>query len=161
MSAQTGFINSSGRPAINISIFGAFPDLTFELEAVIDTGFTGFISMPIVQAFPIGLPLIGTTSVVLADGNTHEKYIATCSAKLGDIWQAGIVILEPSSNDILVGMEFIQRFEKSLFLYADRQAVVLIDNADVVSFIKQALEAAQKAVPPAASADAGTNPPAV
>jgi predicted aspartyl protease len=121
MPTQIGSINSSGRPCIKVKISGAYPEFATEFEAVIDTGFTGFISMPFVQAFPLGLPLTGTTPVVLADGNVHEKFMAICSAQLegGTTWEAGVVILEPTSTDILLGMEFMQKFQKTLFVDAN------------------------------------------
>src|SRR5580698_8430251 len=110
MPAQIGYFTSSGRPAIKLWIYGAYIAARQEFEATIDTGFSGFISMPFVRAFPLGLPLIGTTSVVLADGKTHDKFIAMSSAsltgELSEQWEVGTVILEPSSTDILVGMEF-------------------------------------------------------
>lgn len=146
MPAQVGYINSSGRPAIKISLFGAYPQLRTEFEAVIDTGFTGFVSMPLLQAFPLGLPLIGATSVVLADGNTHGRFTAICSAFLGQERKEGVVILEPSSNDLLVGMEFVKKFQKTLVVFEDRNLVLLIDNGDVQEFLNAVIAAGQTAV---------------
>jgi predicted aspartyl protease len=154
--AQIGFINSSGRPAIKISLFGAYPTLKTEFEAVIDTGFSGFISMPFVQAFPLGLPLIGTTSIVLADGQTHAKFIAMCSAFLGQDARSGVVILEPSSTDVLIGMEFIGSFSKTLLVY--RKYVGLIDSADIDNTIKAAMAQAQTPEEPSSQAVPSTLP---
>ena len=95
--------------------------------------------MPLVKAFPLGLPLIGTTLVALADGKTHSKFIANSSVSItGDVndsnaWKTGIVILEPSSTDILLGMEFFRTFGKTLVVYASRQQVRLIDDVEIAN----------------------------
>ena len=44
-----------------------------EYTGIIDTGFTGFLQIPIATAFELALPLEGTTSVTLADGSTSAK----------------------------------------------------------------------------------------
>ena len=67
MPPWTGFFNNSGSPALRVAIHGAFPAAAQEFDAIIDTGFTGFISMPLIQAFPLALILSGTTTVARAD----------------------------------------------------------------------------------------------
>jgi predicted aspartyl protease len=153
MPPKIGFLNSSGRPAIKIWIFGAYWSVRTEFEAVIDTGFSGFLSMPLMRAFPLGLPLIGTTSVVLADGKTHEKFIAMSSSAFEDSsdganWKPGVVILEPTSSDILIGMEFIREHKQTLLVYTNKQAVALFDDADVDAFMATAIGAAAEPPPP-------------
>ena len=71
-----GFLHESGSPAIDLEISGPFPDVRQGFTAIIDTGFTGFVSMPLASAFPLGLSLFGTSSVVLADGNSQTKLLA-------------------------------------------------------------------------------------
>jgi predicted aspartyl protease len=58
--AQTGYLESNGHPCIKIKVHGISGDLAQEFEAMIDTGFNGFLLMPIMAAFPLGLPLYGT-----------------------------------------------------------------------------------------------------
>ena len=41
-----------------------------KIEAVIDTGFTGFLMLPIDLINRLNLPLIGKRNVLLADGNS-------------------------------------------------------------------------------------------
>src|SRR4051812_25342787 len=102
MTVWTGYIHSSGAPALKVSISGAFPAQSQEFEAIIDTGFSGFISMPILYAFPLGLILFGTTGVVLADGSKASKLTAFGTAHVQGESKGGIIILENSSTEVLV-----------------------------------------------------------
>ena len=113
MAVQIGYINNLGLPAIKIRVSGAYPQVSKEIDAVIDTG---------------------TISVVLADGNTQQRMVATCSAFLGEEGRSGTVILEPASRDVLLGMTFLNIFKKTLFVQGERKTVALIDNADADSY---------------------------
>ena len=85
-----------------------------KLKALVDTGFTGFLSIPILEAFPIGLLLHGTTSVQLADGSTQVKLTCLGMAHLGDEGQVGLIIIEPQSTQVLVGIDFLRKFKRQL-----------------------------------------------
>jgi predicted aspartyl protease len=129
MATTIGSTGSSGSPCIRIKISGAFTANTQEFEVTVDTGFTGFISMPIMTALPLGLPLYGTTSVQFGDGKTSTRFTALGAAQLGDESEAGVVILEPSTSTILVGMEFLNAFKKTVFLH--RGVLVLLDQNEM------------------------------
>jgi len=132
MPQWTGFLDSTGSPSIKLGIGGVFTTGTpQEFDVIIDTGFSGFVSMPLVKAFPLGLPLFGTTSVVLADGSQSFKLTALGTVTKDTESNVGIIILEPNSNDILVGMEFKKTFAKALILHPHKPFVILEDCATV------------------------------
>lgn len=83
--------------------------------------------MPLLHAFPLGLPLFGTSGVTVADGRSSYKLTAQVIAQLGDVKKIGVVILEPNSNDVLIGIDFLRTFEKALFIHTLRPTVVLED----------------------------------
>jgi predicted aspartyl protease len=118
MLVATGFFDNLGNPSIKMAIAGVFTagQQPLEFDAIIDTGFSGFISMPLMKAFPLGLPLFGTTNVVFADGQQHAKLLASGIAKINNTSKTGLVILEPASTDILVGMDFLRTFEVGLHI---------------------------------------------
>lgn len=164
--AETGYLHKSGSPAIKIKVWGVAPGLAKEFEAIIDTGFSGFLSMPMVQAFPLGLVLTGTTNVVLADGSTDTKLTALGVVGLpSGQTRPGVIILEPNPTDILVGVEFLNQFERTLLLFGERaipasmqpaNPVLLVDNKLVHTILdevrKAALKAAQSQAPAKAQA---------
>src|SRR5215831_9864441 len=99
MPTWTGFLDNTGSPALRISISGPL-SAGQEFDAIIDTGFTGFVSMPLLSAFPLGLLLYGTVAITLADGSTAPKLTARGMVKVGNEGKVGIVILEPSSGGV-------------------------------------------------------------
>ena len=73
--------------------------------------------MPILQAFPLGLILNGTTKVTFADGSTATKLTALGRVTLEGVAKIGVVLLEEGSTDVLIGMDFLKAFEVSLLVH--------------------------------------------
>lgn len=154
--AVAGYLHKSGCPALKIRVWGVSETLAQEFEAIVDTGFSGFLSMPMVQAFPLGLVLFGTTKVVLADGSTDTKLTALGNIGLeGGLNKAGVIILETNISEILVGVDFLNQFERSLVLFGERaipqalrsstKPLILIDNKLIHAVLDAIREAAEKA----------------
>lgn len=122
MLVTTGFFDSGSNPCLKLTISGIFTNTPQEFEGIIDTGFTGFISMPMIKAFPLGLVLSGTTNVTLADGNSYTKLLAMGYAGIMGLpkQEIGAVILEWSNTDILLGMDFLRKFKLSLHISNNR-----------------------------------------
>ena len=100
-----------------------------EYTGIIDTGFTGFVQLPIAAAMSLALPLEGTTSVTLADGSTAAKLTAQAQATLLGESEVGIVILEFDSPEILIGMDFLRRFRRGLVV--SRHVVGLVPEQEI------------------------------
>lgn len=124
----TGYFDKSGSPALRIRVSGPFGPGA-EFSAILDTGFTGFVCMPLLKALPIGLMLLGTTSVEQADGSNAIKLTARGSVRVGSETQIGIVVLEPTGSDVLIGMSFLRLFKKALVVATE--SVVLVDEAKI------------------------------
>ncbi len=130
MPTLTGSFNNSGIPVFRFHLCGAFPDLPAtvrEFEGLVDTGFSGFVALPLIKAFPLALPLHSTTTVVLADGSKKFRLLAAGSANLGEEAQPGLIILEPDSPEVLVGMGFLRAFKKKLIVCPETDTVSLED----------------------------------
>src|SRR2546426_9857730 len=130
MASQTGSLDKAGSPRIKVHIRGVFTTPPAEVDALIDTGFTGFISMPMVQAFPLGLPLVGTSSFVLADNTTAVNLLAFGLAWLGtETPQGGLIVLQYRAGDVLLGMDFLRIMKKALAVAPLGGTVTLVDDA--------------------------------
>lgn len=133
----TGYFNSGGHPSLRVSVYGVFADLKKEFEVMIDTGFTGFLLMPIMSAFPLGLPLLGTSNYTLADNSTSPKLLAHGNIILGrEEPVPGIIVLEPNPCTVLLGMDFLRTAKRCLSVSV--KGVVLTDEELVDQFLAAA-----------------------
>lgn len=123
----TGYLDANGDPYITVEVSNPL-NWKVSLNCLIDTGFTGFLSIPILQAFPIGLLLITTIPVTLADGRTDAKLGCLGRIHLGGESQVGLIIIEPSSTQPLLGMEFLRKFNKRLIVDPLQNVVELTDS---------------------------------
>lgn len=109
----TGFFDR-GDPCVEIEVANPL-GWKKKLKCIIDTGFTGFLSIPLIEAFPIGLLLVGTMPVTLADGRTEYKLTCLGSALVGEA-KVGTILIEPGSSQALLGTEFLVVFAKRLIV---------------------------------------------
>ena len=98
-----------------------------EFEAIIDTGFTGFIQLLISHAMSLSLPLEGTNVVTLADESKLVMFTAIVEATLLGKMESGVALLSTASRSILVGMDFLRRFRRALVV-SKVLGVVLMDE---------------------------------
>ena len=103
---------------MKITVSGPFSK-GLEYEAVLDTGFTGFLSMPLMEAIRLGLILHGTSKIILADGSEGFRLTAKGMIEVGDERKIGVVILEAESSELLLGMDFLRLFEKAMMVSKD------------------------------------------
>lgn len=178
---DTGYRLKNGSPAIKVKVWGIFQEAAKELEAIIDTGFTGFLSLHIVEALPLGLVLASTTKVTFADGSTGTNLLAwgTIGLPSGQV-AAGLVLLESNPSPTLLGMAFLNQFERTLLIFGEKaipppydataEPVLLVDNKAVHEVLAALFAAAAQAraapaaPPPAVAPDTpaapGVNPAA-
>ena len=126
MATLSGFLSNAG-PSIKVHLSGTTTNET-EFDALIDTGFSGFLSMPLVSAFPLGLTLYGTVNIVLADGSTSSRLTAYGRARIESEFSSGVIILETGSQEVLAGMEFLSAFDKRLVISPRKSTVLLEDD---------------------------------
>lgn len=95
---------------------------------MVDTGFSGFLLLPILEAFPVGLILRGTTPITLADGSNQTKLTCLGQVHLEGKTEIGLIIIEWQSTEVLVGMDFLRKFQRKLVLDAPKNAVRLLKS---------------------------------
>jgi clan AA aspartic protease len=108
-----------------VKISGPFTN-GLEYDAVLDTGFTGFVSIPLSEAIRLGLVLYGTTSVSFANGETSFPLTASGKVSVQAEEKIGVAILEWDSTEVLLGMAFLRQFGKVLLV--TKNTVVLEDE---------------------------------
>jgi predicted aspartyl protease len=119
-----GSFNSSGSPIIEIAVSGPVTKPT-KFTAMVDTGFSGFLLLPILEAFSVGLILRGTTPITLADGSSQTKLTCLGEVHFGGDSEVGLIIIEWQSTDVLVGMDFLRKFKGRLVVDAPKGMVTL------------------------------------
>ena len=96
-----------------------------EYTGILDTGFTGFLQVPYTVAFALSLPLEGTNTITLADGSSHVALMVLVEVTLDGRSETGVAILSDSA-EVLIGMDFLRRFER--LLVVSRSGIVLMDE---------------------------------
>lgn len=127
--AIDGWYDDDGNPCIAFHLRGVVHDNPgLKCSGIVDTGFSGFVQIPFDKACELRLPLEGTAGVTLADGSTHVVLTALGIATLADTTIVGTVHLSFSSEEILVGMEFLRKFDHGLGVF--RESVFLLPETD-------------------------------
>jgi len=97
----TGVVNANREAAVGLAVHGPNNEAR-EIEAVIDTGFTGFLTLPTFLIVSLGLAWRGQAQAMLGDGSLHlfDVYVATI------IWDghARSVETDAAETTPLIGM---------------------------------------------------------
>lgn len=117
----------NGQPSIEIEVQGtAKPKI---IEAIVDSGFNGYLKLPYKVAFPLGLVLDGTQTSTIADGSSAPHLV--CSGKVcidGTCVDATIDV--SPSEIILLGTALLAKLKKSFFLDAHISKVEILPSAE-------------------------------
>jgi clan AA aspartic protease len=105
---MNGFVNQSCEALIRVAV-GHTDSPKQIVEALIDTGFTGFLSLPLTTIEALDLPWIFRDVATLGDGSEviFEMYRATV------IWDGKLQVIDvaASETDPLVGMSLMYGFK--------------------------------------------------
>jgi predicted aspartyl protease len=138
-----GGFDADGSPIVKIKVSGDLGEK--EYTAVIDTGCTGFVALPFAEMIPLGLTIRGAVSVQLGNGAMVDNMIAEGIVTLSSQAEIGTIILDETSNDILVGLDFLRRFKLGLIL--TDTVVVLYDSQETIEAIAEFMASAPAGSP--------------
>ncbi|MYC04689.1 MAG: hypothetical protein F4X61_08685 [Rhodothermaceae bacterium] len=122
-----GHYDQEGNACVYVHICGTkheHPGVKF--EGIIDTGFTGFLQLPLSHATVLALPLEGIQKIGLANASTSTMLTVLADVTLADKTETGISLVSETSNTILLGMDFLRRFDRVLMI--SKGGVVLLDE---------------------------------
>lgn len=135
-----GAFDEAGSPTIRIRVGGDFGSRDY--VATIDTGFTGFVALPLIEMVPLGLSTQpGAASVTLGDGTIIENLLAQGRVTLGGQLADGAILLDETSADVLIGMAFLRGFKVTLIV--TDKIVVLYDAAESLEAVVQFMRSAR------------------
>lgn len=98
---------------INVEVSGAVLQGIKTLKAQIDTGYDGYLSLPLPEAFPLGLALVGTKGYTIADGSTVTNLV--CLGNITINGQKNTVPIDILPNgSILLGISLLPKLGDNL-----------------------------------------------
>lgn len=96
-----------------------------ELNAIVDTGFNGALSLPVSVAVTLGLSLTDLDIVELADGRTQPELIFEGWAQNGEAPEQLVDILLTFGEEALVSMALLNLLNADLQVPLSRRTVTL------------------------------------
>lgn len=155
-----GYLDANGDPVVDIEIIGAYGQ-PYKFTCVIDTGFTGFLSIPLLQAFPVGLVLQGTMPIAFGNGTVENKLICLGFAKVDGAEQTGLIVIENESKQVLLGMDFLKKFGFKLLVCPTTGQIEIVPsaNAFTIPAAQAAITAAEVAAALAGNPQAALSQP--
>ncbi len=104
-----GSIQETGTPMLALKVIGK-GGVEVSLDGILDTGFDGFLCLPIPVAVSLGLELINATDTELADGTIVEDDLVFAGKAEWDGTVMDIEILLTRAADVLIGTSFLKDY---------------------------------------------------
>jgi len=118
----TGRMDEHGRIWLTVTVRGSRGEA--EIEALVDTGFTQSLSIPVGVAAPLGLELTGSVSLELADGRELVFFTFAATVVI-DTLEAPVDIIVTERGMPLVGTALLQTLGGHLSVRFDDGTVSL------------------------------------
>lgn len=117
-----GAIRGAGTPILALKLSGRGGE-EVTVEGILDTGFDGFLCLPILLAVSLGLELIDVTHTELADGTIVEDELLFAGRAEWDGAVMDVDILLTRSEDVLIGTAFLKGYVVELDYKANRVCI--------------------------------------
>jgi clan AA aspartic protease len=114
------------QPKIEIVVKGT-SDNTQKVTALVDSGFNGYLTLPYVEAFPLGLILKGIQSNTLADGSSASHFVCIGQVCVDGKRISTTIDIQPA-NIILLGTKLLKEFGKTFILDCSIGKVEIVDS---------------------------------
>lgn len=117
----TGQVSSKREAVISLTVSGSQGE-TREIEAVIDTGYSSYLTLPAAVIAALGLSPIGTEQLTLADGSEIASVI--CPATI--VWDGQLRAIEVDTleSKALVGMALLEGYDLSIRVAAGGRVTI-------------------------------------
>lgn len=104
----TGHVNAKREAVILLTVCGA-QEVTRQIEAIIDTGYSAYLTLPTEMVAALGLISIGNQQLILADGSEVDSALYPATV----IWdgQPRPIEIDAVEGEALVGMALLEGYE--------------------------------------------------
>ena len=107
----SGRMRSAREAVAEVSVRGPGGS-SMAVDAIIDTGFTQYLTLPAQLIGQLGLTRQGTVTIVLADGSNKRVPVFNAKVGLGGTFRS--VDIEESEGDIILGMGLLYNCRLSI-----------------------------------------------
>jgi predicted aspartyl protease len=121
------FDQSPGSPTAKIRFWGVDERIGIDATGIVDTGFTGFLQVPIQIALGAALILTGIAPFTLADGSIKNSFLCLGTVRINDQNVIGLISLSEGS-DILIGTELLFKMNKLLLVDFQNKGLHFLDH---------------------------------
>lgn len=138
-------ITENYSPEITIEVIG--PTSNKSLVAVVDTGYTGFLQIPLSVGIACNLRLWGIGTGRLADGSKVKNIQCIGEIRFADQKIFNIISLSEGGEDCLLGMQFLQSIDmdftvspkdkKAIFMERKKSTTVTTTPTETATVPKQ------------------------
>lgn len=123
----TGRITAEREAVVRFQVLGPAGQAT-AVEAVIDTGFDGYLTLPAVLIRDLDLPFLGTTTATLGDGNSVSMALHLASVAWEE--EPGEVLVLAAEGGVLAGMALLAG--NRVILDVEEEGAVTIESLATV-----------------------------
>ncbi|OGM71555.1 hypothetical protein A2897_01410 [Candidatus Woesebacteria bacterium RIFCSPLOWO2_01_FULL_44_24b] len=114
------FFDEKGSPKAKLIVKGEHEEV--EIEALIDTGFSGDLTLPLPEAIFLKLRLVSSVAIVLADGSIKNKLMFEGKSKLDKKFVSTDIILT-EEGDAKVGIALLKRNRLTIDFAKDKISI--------------------------------------
>lgn len=123
-------VTENQSPKIPLEIIGITKSI--DVVGVVDTGFTGFLQIPLTVGFEANLILFGFRPTQLADGRRIRNLECWGQVRFGGKELKGLISLSESSEACLVGMQFLQKLGTD-FVFSPTRKLAIFPQPEATS----------------------------
>ncbi len=99
-----GVVNTRLEAVVRLRVRGP-AGAEFDIDAIVDSGFTSSLTLPVTMVTALGLTRQSGSSAVLADGSVRQFDICAAEVAWGGSWRA--VLVSAIGNEALLGMRLL------------------------------------------------------
>lgn len=121
-----GIFNANDQPYLEIEVKGA-SGISKKIFAIIDSGFNGYLQLPYIEAFPLGLILAGIQSGLVADGSQSSYFVCKGQVCVDGKCIDTTIDIKPA-NMVLLGTKLLKELGKTFILDCVNGKVEIIDS---------------------------------